>query len=248
MARIIRICFLKQYWELANRKGNFVFSIFLNALVLTVPYFNAMSSGDFTFLGINYFVFILLYIVIWSIMNSLAQVNDIIQKEIQVGTIEQIQMASCNITTYMLANIIIKNIISILLITAVLVASSAITSLADKWQIVSFAMTLLIGNIGLAGAGLIMTTISLLVNNFKNVFFIVRTFIIWLMVISDANILIPFTYAKSILIELFIRDTYLWQMPLDSILFFLLNTLVYIVLGVLVFNSIGNKRYIQNNE
>jgi len=248
MAKLIKICFLKQFWELTNRKANFAFTVFLNTFLFVRFYSNTMSSDDYTFLGMHYLVFLFFYVVIWSIMSSLAQVNDIIQREIKVGTIEQIQMASCNITAYMLANIIIKNIISIFAITAVLAASSAIAGLADKWQIMSFALTLLIGNIGLAGAGLMLTTISLLADNFKHVSFIIRAAVIWLMVRSDANILIPFSYAKSILTGLFLRNVYIWQMPPDSILLFLLNTLIFIALGTFAFNSIGNKRYIQNNE
>lgn len=240
MLKQIKVCILKQVWENTNSAKKLLFSLITNCSILLWFFFRTNNSS---FMGLNFISFILLYIIIWCIMMSFTLVNDIITENNNMGIIEQIFLSSCNLSRYIFIQIINKSIFSIVFITAIITICNFITHAFEITTILSFFITLIIGIFSVIGTGYIISSISLLIN-FKNISLIFRILFIVIMLKSNQNIFIPFSYCKYYLISLFSNNMYLWNHNLLDTIGLITNSAIYFILGNILFFKITSKQFI----
>ncbi|AEV69582.1 hypothetical protein Clocl_3051 [Acetivibrio clariflavus DSM 19732] len=102
----------------------------------------------------------------------------------------------------------------------------------------TFIITITIGIFSLYGIGLILTSISLLTKEINLLLAIVKIAVLYIIIKFDANILIPFSYAKSILTELILNNKSLSVYPLGYLIMFVLNSLLFFLFGVFCFKYV----------
>ena len=106
----------------------------------------------------------------------------------------------------------------------------------------TFIITITIGIFSLYGIGLILTSISLLTKEINLLLAIVKIAVLYIIIKFDANILIPFSYAKSILTELILNNKSLSVYPLGYLIMFVLNSLLFFYLVFFVLNMLRKLR------
>jgi hypothetical protein len=240
----IKVCILKQVWETTNSAKRLLFSLITNCLMLLWVFFRTHNSS---FMGLNFISIVLLYVIIWCVMMSFTLVNDIITETNDAGIIEQIFMSSCNLSRYTFIQIMNKGIFSIVFITIILTICNFITHTFEIATILSFFVTMIIGVFSIIGTGYIISSISLLVN-YKNISLLLRMLFLVIIIKSDKNIFIPFSYCKYNLIKLFSDNIFIWNQSSLDIIGLIINSAIYFVLGIVVFSKITSKKFIIHED
>ena len=240
MLKHIKVCLLKQIWEYTNSSKKLLFSLVINCAIILWFFIRTIHT---TFMGMNFTSFTLLYVIIWCIMMSLTLVNDIITENNNLGITEQIFLSSCNLNRYIIIQIINKSIFSIVFITIIISVCNCITRDLNVTTIISFFITLIIGVFSVIGTGYIISSVSLLLN-YKNISLIFRIIFIVVMIKSDKNIFIPFTYCKYYLTSLFSEKVYLWNHNSLDIIGLITNSAIYFLAGCFLFFKLTSKQYI----
>lgn len=138
----------------------------------------------------------------------------------------------------MLIRLFLQSCISIFFISIVLVISNQLTQNAGFFNIISFIITLIIGIFSLYGIGIILASISLLSKEINMINMIVKIGVLYLILKFDTNLFIPFSYAKNILTELLLNNKPITAYPISYLALFLLNSLIFFVLGLVCFGFI----------
>lgn len=235
MFKIFKPCILKQIWEIKNNKFRLFLGIFANVIILLTLYYSIITQKKLNILGIDYPSFILIYAVLWLILSSFSQVSNVIVNESKIGTIEQLIISPFGIIRILLVNILIKAVISISFITIVLIISNSITQNIEIFNIMTFIVTLLIGIFSLYGIGIIIASISLLSKEATFIITIIKFGVLYVILKFENNLLIPFSYAKTILTELIINNKPISEYSIQFMLLFITNSAIYFLIGIVCF-------------
>lgn len=238
--KMIKLCIMKQIWEHFNNIKRLVLSIVLNCIIL-IFFFWRMHNSDF--LGINFLSLILIYSLIWCVLMGFTVVNDIISETNSAGIVEQIFLSSCSIKMYVFVQVVQKSIFTVIFITVIFCICNIVTHFFQVLQIISFFLTLIVGIFSVVGIGYIISSISLILN-YKNIAMLIRLFLLAYILKSNENICIPFSYCKKILIDLFNSELYLWEQNIECIIGFIFNSLLFFVIGNIIFSMIVTKRMV----
>lgn len=209
--------------------------IFANVIILLTLYYSIITQKKLNILGIDYPSFILIYAVLWLILSSFSQVSNVIVNESKIGTIEQLIISPFGIIRILLVNILIKAVISISFITIVLIISNSITQNIEIFNIMTFIVTLLIGIFSLYGIGIIIASISLLSKEATFIITIIKFGVLYVILKFENNLLIPFSYAKTILTELIINNKPISEYSIQFMLLFITNSAIYFLIGIVCF-------------
>lgn len=238
MSQLVKISIQKQLWEIKNNKFKLFFGIIVNILLLVFFYYSIFNQKDTKLLGLEYPVLILIYALLWLILSSFSQTSNIIANKAKIGTIEQLIVSPYGIRKIMLIRLFLQSCISIFFISIVLVISNQLTQNAGFFNIISFIITLIIGIFSLYGIGIILASISLLSKEINMINMIVKIGVLYLILKFDTNLFIPFSYAKNILTELLLNNKPITAYPISYLALFLLNSLIFFVLGLVCFGFI----------
>lgn len=236
--KIIKLCIMKQIWENFNNIKRLLLSITINCIIL-MSFFYRMHNSELW--GIDFMSLILIYSLIWCVLMAFTAVNDIILETNNAGITEQIFLSSCSINKYVFVQVVQKSIFTVIFITVIFCVCNIVTHVFQAFEMLSFFFTLMVGIFSIVGAGYIISSISLLLN-YKNIAILTRIFVLAYILKSDENICIPFSYCKKILIDLFNGELYLWEQSLESIIGFIFNSLLFFVMGNIIFSMIVTKR------
>ncbi|NLZ35627.1 MAG: hypothetical protein GX889_12145 [Clostridiales bacterium] len=238
MFQLFKLSLLKQFWEIKNNRFRLVFGVFANIFFVVFFYYNIAKKNSTNILGIDYLTFILIYAILWLVLSSFSHTSNIVVNEAKIGTIEQLIISPYGIKNIVLIRLIIQSLISISFITVVLLISNILTQNMYNLHIGTFIITITIGIFSLYGIGLILTSISLLTKEINLLLAIVKIAVLYIIIKFDANILIPFSYAKSILTELILNNKSLSVYPLGYLIMFVLNSLLFFLFGVFCFKYV----------
>ena len=239
MINLFKLQLLKEFWEMKNNKIKLGLGILFNILLLLIFFRNFTNSDD------SYIFFLTSLCVLLMIMTSFITIGDIVIYESENGTLDNFIMSPYNLTSIILSRVIIKNFSTIFKLMILLIVSFLFIDDIYNLNYLAFIIVAIIGNLGLYGIGFILATISLFSNEIKLIANIFRIIFIYILFKCNANIFIPFSYAKKILLDILLSGS---QFNFSNYSFtflclFIFNSLIYFILGIYIFNSFENKIY-----
>ncbi len=235
---LIKCNLFKQIWEIKNNKFRIILGLFISIVSITALYYNSISSDGTAFFGLDYQSAIVVFIVLSLVLSSFSQTGNIILNESRIGTIEQLILSPFGLRNILITRLFIQSISIMSFTTIVIIISNIITKNTNSFDFISFLLTSFIGLLGLYGIGIILAGISLISKEINLLSALVKIGITYSIIKFDENLFIPFSYAKSILVDLLLNNNSLFSHSLNYLGLFILTSIFYFVLGVICFRYI----------
>lgn len=239
MTNLLKIQFLKEFWQMKNNKLKLITSITFNILVFFILIKNFKTSDDsYIFLLASLSIFIM-------IMSSFMTVGEIVIEESKNGNWDNYIGSPYNSISIIFSQLIVRNISTIFKLMLIIYFSLIFTNTFYEFKYVDFIVVAIIGNLGLYGISFILASISFISNEIKLISNIFKILFMYVLLKCSPNIFIPFSYAKKILLDiLFSGNIFSFSIYSFSFkLFFVLNSVIYIIIGLFIFNHLENKLY-----
>lgn len=226
----------KQICIIKNSKFKFISGLILNLIILMVV---ISLNSDNTYEELFYIVS--WYAIIWIIFSGLTQTYVIVNEEVKSNTIYRLILSPYGVGKILITKLLVKSIISISFISCILYALQFLLNNINIYQIIQFSIVAFIGLISINSIGIILGFLSLISPNIQLITTIIRISIIFSMISFKANIIIPFSYAKEIIIDLILLNKSISTCSMEFIIGFLINTLIYVVISFII------SKYIEKN-
>ena len=237
MLNILKLSCLKYWWNIKNNKIKLIIVILFNTILLLIFFLGMKSEDAMETLGIDYATIFIIYIIIWIIMSSFSKMSELITTENKEGTLEILYTSPYGFIKILFSNIIINIFICVLLLLLLFILNNSITGILNNANFFQLTFVITIGMFSLYGIGLIIAGITLLTKEIDMILFVVKIVAAYLIMTYD-SIFIPFTEAKNLITDIILNGSIDQSKIGPSILTLILNSLLYFILGVIVYKVI----------
>lgn len=236
MFKLLRSEIYKQICIIKNSKMKFFSGVILNIIILLgIINFNSDNSSEALLYVVAW------YSIMWMIFSGLTQTNAIVNEEVKNNTIHRLILSPYGLSKILIAKLLVKSIISISFISFILYILQCLLNTINIYQIIQFSVVAFIGLVSINSVGIILGFLSLISQNIQVITTILRLLILFSMIEFKANILIPFSYAKEIIINLLLSNENILNLSIDFLLGFFINTLIYISICFIISKCIEKK-------
>ena len=237
MFNILKLTCLKYWWNIKNNKFKLFSMVIINTMILLVFFLGMRGENSIELFGLDYATLFIIYIIVWIILNTFFTMSKLITNEIKEGTLEIVYTSQYGFIKILFSNIILNIIICILVLLLLFIVNNFITGVLDNVNFLELIFVITIGLFSLYGVGLAIAGITLLAKEIDTILFIVK-FVAAYCIIRFDNVFVPFSTAKNMIVEIVSYGSLDGENMLLSIAFLLLNSLIYFVLGVIVYKII----------
>lgn len=209
--------------------------VIINTIILLAFFLGMREENSIELFGLDYATLFIIYIIVWIILNTFFTMSKLITNESKEGTIEILYTSPYVFIRILFSNIILNIIICILVL--LFVVNNFITGVLNNVNFLELIFVIAIGLFSLYGVGLAIAGITLLAKEIDTILFIVK-FVAAYCIIRFDNVFVPFPTAKNMIVEIITYGSLDGENILLNIAFLLLNSLIYFVLGVIIYKII----------
>ena len=247
MLGLIKINILKDFWEIKNNKFKIIMGLLINSFVFFYLYKTMSNNESDSFFGVSFELIFIFYLIFLIIISSFSFTSNIIHLETQNGTLNHFILSPNKLITIVIIRSLIHCLKITLLISLVFIFASLILHI--KVHFISIIIILFLGIISLYGIGIALSSISLLYKEIKILVSLVKVGFIYFLFKYNENLLIPFSNAKQLILNIISNNYSILEIPLLSIVKISLNSVVYFIIGIVIFKlleKIAMKKGIEN--
>lgn len=232
--------FRKEYIEMKRYLPNTIALVFTFYIIFLAAFFGIMFIGDPANFDMNV-QYSIVSVVFWSLtMMTMNFIGFSVITEATRGTLEQIYMSPMGVWKIMLTRIIaqfgLQSIIMVLLLFGAMLTSGQWLSLNPMTTIPIIVVTM-ISMVGIsfmiAGLAIIVKQIQAFLQIFQ---FVLMGLIFVPLTVAPFLAFAPFVKGVNMVRTVMMEDLTLTQLPLSDYGVLLLNSLVYLILGLVVFH------------
>lgn|GEM_PF-2786740 len=207
-------------------------------LIVSVGYFKIIKNNDLDIKTVQ--LIILLYFVFIMIMSAFSSIGEMIIHESKVGTIQQLIISPVGLNRIIASKIIIKMAKSILITVMALFISRFFLTNISSFSIFKVFFVIVLGLLSLYGIGLVLAIISLFSKEINILSGILKLVFFYCIYYLDNNVFMPFSYAKVLMENLFIKgiDISFNNYDVKFFILFFINSILYLVIGMILFKYI----------
>ena len=238
MVELIKINLQKQIWEFINNRFRVLLSFFVYGVTIYLFYHNSITRNGDSFFGLDYQSAIVVFIVLWLIISSFAQIGSIIVHEAKIGTIEKLIISPYGLKNILLSRLLIQLGLVVVFSAFIFIISGLITGTGLSIDLISIFIVITVGMLSLYGISIALAGISLISKEINLISSIARIGLIYAIFVCEDNALIPFSLAKSILINIVLYQETIWSFSPTFMIAFFINSVGYFLLGLVVFRYI----------
>lgn len=237
MLSLMKISLLKELWEIKNNRLKLILTTFFNIGILLLAYFKIVKNITDGIDGTQYFI--MLALVFYLVMNAFSYTGNITVNELKLGTIENLIISPYSLITIILVRLLINFIMTLAIISIIFLSLSYLSGINISLELFLCIFIAFLGVLSLYGLGITIASISLFSKEIQLVSSILKIIILYLVLKSEnASILIPFSHAKILLESLLFNNVSISEFSGLFLFNFILNSIIYFVLGIVVFNKI----------
>lgn len=237
MLSLMKISLLKELWEIKNNRLKLILTTFFNIGILLLAYFKIVKNIADGIDGTQYFI--MLALVFYLVMNAFSYTGNITVNELKLGTIENLIISPYSLITIILVRLLINFIMTLAIISIIFLSLSYLSGINISLELFLCIFIAFLGVLSLYGLGITIASISLFSKEIQLVSSILKIIILYLVLKSEnASILIPFSHAKILLESLLFNNVSISEFSGLFLFNFILNSIIYFVLGIVVFNKI----------
>ncbi|HYE12682.1 MAG TPA: hypothetical protein VEF53_21160 [Patescibacteria group bacterium] len=233
MFQLIKIELIKSINENRNNLFRLLIAMAGNLAIIVFLYYTLFNNNGV--IGGETKYIIAYYSILWLLLSALTYTNNVIVNESKIGTIEQLLVSPFGIIQILISKIAIQ-ILKTTLILALIISLVNLYFLGKiDFDVASFIIVVSIGMLSIFGVGIILASFSLISKEVNALTAFLRLLLLFLLYKFDNNIFIPFSFTKSIIIDILVNKGGLAYYHYKYILSFAVNSLSYFIVGLIVF-------------
>ncbi|AOZ92951.1 ABC transporter permease [Paenibacillus crassostreae] len=236
---LLNVNFRKEYIEMKRYLPNTFALVFTFYIIFLAAFFGIMFIGDPSSFDMNV-QYSIVSVVFWSLtMMTMNFIGFAVITEATRGTLEQLYMSPMGVWKIMLTRIIsqlgLQSVIMILLLFGAMLTSGQWLSLNPMTTIPIIVVTM-ISMVGvsfmIAGLAIIVKQIQAFLQIFQ---FVLMGLVFVPLTVAPFLAFAPFVKGVNMVRTVMLEDLTLTQLPLSDYGVLILNSLVYLILGLVVF-------------
>lgn len=241
---IFKVSLDKAFKETIRYRFNFISQIATFYILFMAMFYGLKSFGAYMrvpsiYLNDTLEGFVAGYFVWTIIVLAYSDIAYSIIRDAMRGTLEQLSMPPIGLHNILLIRGICNLLINLILSSIVLVLAMLSTGYYLKFNILMLIILIFGGILSLFGIGLILGGLALIFKKIQTLLNIIQFFVLALVIPgSNSNILtnlLPFRPSINIIYKTMISGYTLKDLSLQDIGFMLVNTILYLILGIVVF-------------
>ncbi|HDR5039241.1 TPA: ABC transporter permease [Bacillus anthracis] len=237
MLNLIKISFLKEFWEIKNNKFKLVITTLFSIGILLLFYFKIVMNITDDIFGIQYIT--MLAFVFYLVMDSFSYTGNITINELKLGTIENLIISPYNLITIILVRLLINFIKTLVIASIIFLFLNYFSGINISFELLSCILIAFLGVLSLYGIGITIASISIFSKEIQLMSSILKMLILYLVLkVENPSVLIPFSHAKILLLDLLFNNMSVSDFSVLFLFNFILNSIIYFMLGIVVFNKI----------
>ncbi len=246
MFNILKLTCLKYWWNIKNNKFKLFSMILINTTILLVFFLGLKDENSINLFGLDYATIFIIYIIAWIILNTFFTMSKLITDESKEGTLEILYTSPYGFIKILFSNIILNILICIFVLILLFLLNDSITGVLNNVSFLQLIFVITVGLFSLYGVGLAIAGITLLAKEIDNILFIVK-FVAAYCIIRFDNVLVPFSTAKNMIVEIISYGSMDSENMLMNIGVLVLNSVIYFGLGVIIYKII-EKHALKNSS
>lgn len=240
----MNLIFAAFYKEIINKKRyllNTIFSMIMFCVIFALLILGAVTvAGDNSPLqfGSSTGGIVVAYYA-WTMMLSVyTSTGYIVEQNKQNGTLENIMSHTKHITSLLICESIVSSMIYFMFSWIIIGFISWISGIHIHFMILDVFLTMMIGLISILGVSLITAGFTLLFRKTDGIMSILQFALLGLLFLPKSSVsmvVAPFFTANQMLTDIFLQGTSIFSFQVENIVFLVLNSAIYLALGILVF-------------